>query len=79
MQLQGYQAAASVVEHLLDHAADRRPTRDISTRSAPFLEGYYRGLLTAHCLHVWGEHPSQSAEKIWKELEAIKNDGGQPK
>ena len=74
--LQGYQAAASTVAHLLDHAAERRPKRDINTRSAPYCEGYYRGLLTAHCLHVWGEHPSHSADKIWKELEAMKNDGG---
>lgn len=68
--LDGYRAAASVVRRMLDDAAQRRPLLRSwkMQRLAAYREGYYEGLLAAHCQHAMGEHPEHNAEDIRKEL-----------
>jgi hypothetical protein len=60
-QLRGYQAAAKRVEEALDRAKEKRPKRCTAKmqKSAAFREGYWNGLLVAHCFHVWGQFPLQ--------------------
>lgn len=69
--LDGYRAAASVVKRMLDEAATCRPLRRSwkMQRLAAYREGYYEGLLAAHCQHAMGAHPEHNARDIRNELE----------
>ncbi len=71
--LEGYKAASITVEGMLDRAADARPEeRNIAKlkSSAAYKEGYYDGLLVAHCFQAWGEFPEhpENAPRIAKAL-----------
>lgn len=58
--LRGFAAAAHIVERALDKAEINRPkdyTREL-VKSAGFHEGYWQGLLVAHCLYALGESPT---------------------
>lgn len=59
--LRGYVAAAYLVEEMLDESrADRPKRRSLKmAKSAAYREGYWHGLLAAHCMHALGEHPTQ--------------------
>ena len=68
-RLRGYEAAFICIERSLLEAKRHLPRR-LSwkhQRLAAYREGYYMGLLTAHCQSALGEHPECNA----KEIEAI--------
>jgi len=64
--LRGYRAAAKVIDSLLDEAQKKRPkqTSYKMQRLAAYREGYFDGLLMAHCQHAMGENPEQNQEAI---------------
>jgi len=57
-ELEGYKAAAIVIERMLDKAQAKRPKRQGNRKSAAYRAGYYDALLYAHCVLVWGEYPN---------------------
>ena len=68
----GYRAAAVLVEQLLESAENKRPKCVASgyQNRVLYRQGYYDGLLAAHCLHTLGEHPlvPQNANTIMNAL-----------
>ena len=64
--LRGYQVAARVVVEMLDDAARRKPAKASyrMQRLAAYRQGYYDGILAAHCQHALGEYPEQNREAI---------------
>ena len=68
--LDGFRAAAVIVRRALDAAAKDRPRRMSGKmrKLAAYREGYYAGLLLAHCQHALGKFPEQNAEEIRKAL-----------
>ena len=64
--LDGYRAAAIHTIRALDAARKERPRRRTlkMTKTAAYREGYYSGLLTAHCQHALGEYPEVNASVI---------------
>lgn len=83
--LDGYRAAMIIIKRLLDNAENDRPKtqRHVKTRSASFRAGYYRGLLTAHCMSALGEFPASNVDPIRTALEMenteVTGDGAQPR
>lgn len=69
-QLDGFKAASLIVRGMLNYASKERPEdRDFSMRETnEYKEGYYNGLLFAHCQHALGEYPSFNVEAIRKAL-----------
>ena len=64
-QLDGYKAASFRVCQMVEDAWERRPSRRYSARqSAAYRDGYYDGLLAAHCLHALGDHPGHNEDAI---------------
>lgn len=64
--LDGYRAAAVMVETFLKYAEKNRPRRGAfgDRRRAAYREGYYMGLLFAHSMHVFGDFPSKNETPI---------------
>jgi len=60
-----------IIERLLNEAEKDTPKtqRYVKPRSASFRAGYYRGLLTAHCMKALGEFPSSNVDPIKTALE----------
>jgi hypothetical protein len=63
--LDGYRAASIAVENLLDDASSKLPKR-LGGRDhlAAYKEGYYNGLLLAHCQFAMGEFPEHNVTAI---------------
>ncbi len=70
----GYEAARIIVEELLDKAQDNRPagrykvSDNVRTTSADYLEGYFMGLLAAHCQNTLGDYPKSNVTAIREAL-----------
>ena len=64
--IDGYKAAMIIIKRLLDEAEKDIPKtqRYVKPRSASFRAGYYRGLLTAHCMGALGESPLSNLDTI---------------
>lgn len=70
--IRGYTAAFKQINALLDKAQKRLPKCGISEgvrKRADFKQGYYAGLLAAHCFSAYGEYPRQNEEQINKILD----------
>lgn len=70
-QLDGYQAAAVLTEKALNGAEKKRPILagwKLSRNSNEYKQGYYDGLLLAHCLDVLGKFPEHNRKQILKAL-----------
>jgi hypothetical protein len=69
--LDGYHAAMIIIKRLLDEAERDIPKtqRYVKPRSASFRAGYYRALLTAHCMSALGEFPLANVDTIKGALE----------
>lgn len=63
--LDGYRAAFIAIDNLLDAAASKLPKR-LGGREhlAAYREGYYNGLLLAHCQSAFGEFPEHNVTAI---------------
>jgi len=69
--LDGYQAAAVLTEKALNKAEKTRPILagwKLNRRSSEYRQGYYDGLLLAHCLDVLGKFPEHNRKQILKAL-----------
>ena len=67
----GYRAAAILIERLLADAEAYRPehwNQDMH-KLAAYRQGYYDGLLLAHCQMAMGEFPERNKDVIKKALE----------
>lgn len=66
----GYEAARIIVEEMLDTAQDRRPARryKVGPKSAGYREGYYMGLLAAHCQNALVNFPKHNVDAIREAL-----------
>lgn len=64
-RLDGYRAAAIAVQNMMEEAYSKRP-RKMGGREhlAAYREGYYTGLLLAHCQFAFGEFPQHNATAI---------------
>ena len=63
-ELEGYKAAAIVIEGMLDEAQAKRPKRQGNRKSEAYRAGYYDALLYAHCVLVWGEYPNHPSNLV---------------
>ena len=70
-QVDGYRAASVIVNEHLNAAEARKPKtqRYVNGGSASFREGYYQGLLFAHCMQAYGEFPAANADIIKRTLQ----------
>ena len=70
-ELDGFKAADLIIEDCLNEAGDKKPKRlkDGYQKRAEYREGYYQGLLMAHCFMVWGSHPNEQENQ--KEIRKI--------
>ena len=69
-QIEGYIAASIIVNEMLASAKKDKPktSRHVKARSASYREGYYKGLLIAHCFQTLGEFPAANAVPIREAL-----------
>lgn len=70
-QLDGYQAASVLIEKALNSAEKKRPILagwKLNRRSNEYKQGYYDGLLFAHCLDALGKFPEHNRKQILKTL-----------
>lgn len=69
-RIDGYVAAFKEITAMMREAEKKRPLRHTlkDSKKAAFREGYYQGLVVAHCTKALGEFPDHNKEAIKKAL-----------
>lgn len=69
--LDGYKAAAILIERMLDSSEKKKPLRLRRVKkSADYRQGVYDAILTAHCWMVLGEYPDHNRKQIGEVLKS---------
>lgn len=65
-ELDGFKAAATLIERMLDNAEKKKPIRVSKNKptSADYRLGVYDAILTAHCWMVLGKYPRENQLQI---------------